>query len=427
MGAIPWPGFAQDSAPQVISKKGGGVQWKNPAELKAAALAGNPLACAQLGELLLRGERGLPKDGQQAVELLEKAARAGVPSAAFRIGMLLDDGDGLPQDRTRALAYFRSAAAGDFSLAYHNVGAAYAGAHGVKRDYVEALGWLMLAKNHGVGADSEQAVRDRILKLNHPEWISAAEKRTAEIEHELGSKPPPEFLPPPAPLTYAESGRPEALAIDTAKTKGSSAAISAGVVTLGAVKVSGAAARSALPDGAEVKVVSPAGKWQRWPSLDQLERAADAGDPEALSALGQVLLEGKFAPIDVDRAVALLDRAARAGSVDAAQQLASLYTQGGKIPADAAKAFQYNLQAARGGAPQAMYNTGAMLSNGLGTARNFTEALAWLIVAKQHGRDPGSEKQMRDYLTKTAPAQVALAEQRAAGLQREIDATGHGR
>jgi hypothetical protein len=196
--------LAQDSAPQIISTKGGGVAWKNTAQLKAAAAAGNAQAQAQLGEQLLRGD-GVPRNGAEALELLEKAARAGVPSAAFRIGMLLDDGDGVAQDRARALAYFQAAAAGDVAEAYHNVGAAHAGAHGVKRDYAEALGWLILGKKRGAGASSEQAVRDRILKLKRPEWITAGEKRAGEIEQELAGKPVTAFLPPPAPLVYRES------------------------------------------------------------------------------------------------------------------------------------------------------------------------------------------------------------------------------
>lgn len=356
---------AQDSAPQVISRKGGGVAWKNPAELRTAAAAGNPQAWAQLGEQLLRGE-GVTRDGPQALEWLEKAARAGIPSAAFRVGMLLDDGDGVAQDRVRALGYFRAAAAGDVAEAYHNIGAAYAGAHGVKRDYAEALGWLTLAKQHGVGADSEQAVRARILRLNHPEWIAAGEKRATEIEHELAGKPAADFLPPPAPLVFSGSSP----ASSNAGAPGAAALPPTGeVVALGAVKVTGSTAGSS---------------------------------------------------------VAELEQSANAGSADAAQQLAQLYTKGGKVPADAAKAFQYNLQAARGGSVAAMYNTGAFLSNGMGTTRDLTEALAWLIVARQNGRDPGSEKRIRDYLAKNAPEQVAVAEKRAAVLQGEIKLSGSG-
>jgi uncharacterized protein len=390
-----------DSAPQLVSRTAGGVRWKNNAELKAAADAGDPQAWSQLGEQLLRGDR-MPKNGAEGVALLEKAARAGVASAAFRIGMLLDDGEEVARDRPRALAYFRAAAAGDVAEAYHNVGAAYAGAHGVKRDYVEALGWLILAKKSGVGLDSEQTVRARILKLKHPEWIPAAEKRAAEIERELAASPWANFLPASAPLVYFDASnardRENPLAVTTVREK------------------------SPPQRDSAIKLVLPTGRQLSWASVGELEQAADRGDATALAALGQVLLEGKLVEEDIARARSLLERAAKSGNIDAAQQLADLYTTGRKMPPDAAKAFQYNLQAARGGSRQAMFNTGALLTNGLGTERDMTEALAWLAVAKHHGVDPGAEQRLRDYLSKNQPSQLAIAERRAAELRREIEA-----
>lgn len=378
--------FAQDTQPELVSRRGGGPTWKNVKELEAAATAGNAQAQAQLGEQLLRGDR-IAKDGSRGLALLEQAARAGVASAAFRIGMLLDNGEGVVGDRTRAVEYFRAAAAGGVAEAYHNVGAAYASAHGVKRDYVEALGWLILSTKHGASIDAERAVRDRIQQLKHPEWIPAGEKRSAAIEQELAQKTVAQLLPPAAPLIFRESAE-------------------------GAGQAGGASG---------LQFQSPTGRSLSWPSLPDLERAAERGETSALAALGQVLLEGKLAPEDLPRARTLLERAATAGSVDAAQLLAELYARGGKVPTDAAQSFKYNLQAARGGSPRAMFNTAALLSNGLGTPRDFTEALAWFIVAKQHGIDRDSEKRIRDYLAKTAPDQIAVGEKRALTLLQEIE------
>src|SRR5471032_411196 len=100
---------AQDSAPVLLSRTGGGA-WANVAELKASAKSGNPKACAQLGEMLLRGDKDVPQDVPRALALLEQAARAGQASAAFRIGMLFSRGEFVAQDSARAVAYFRAAA-----------------------------------------------------------------------------------------------------------------------------------------------------------------------------------------------------------------------------------------------------------------------------------------------------------------------------
>ena len=195
------------SAAPVLLSRTGGAAWSNVAELTAAADKGNAKAQAQLGEMLLRGDPAyqVAADRPKALALLESAARQGESSAAFRLGMLFDDGDGVPQDRARALAYFRAAAAGGAVEAMHNIGAAYASARGVKRDYTEALAWLLLAKKRGSESSAEAAVRARIEKLRHPEWIPAAEKRVPEIERELASRKPQEFLPlaAPSPVTAA--------------------------------------------------------------------------------------------------------------------------------------------------------------------------------------------------------------------------------
>ena len=49
-------------------------------DLEIRAAAGDPQACVQLARKLQRG-RGLPRDYERAVALLDTAARAGLPDA----------------------------------------------------------------------------------------------------------------------------------------------------------------------------------------------------------------------------------------------------------------------------------------------------------------------------------------------------------
>lgn len=200
------PPTPKDSAPVLMSRTGGGGSWENLAELQRAAQKGNPKAEAQLGEMLLRGD-GIAKDETRAVALLEKAARAGHSGAAFRIGMLLANGEhGVVKDPTRALAYFRAGAAGGEAEAFFNIGAAYASARGVKRDYAEALGWLIVARQHGANASTEQALRAQI--KSQTAWIATGERRAKEIEGEFAGKKVVDFLPSPAPLDEPVSLKP---------------------------------------------------------------------------------------------------------------------------------------------------------------------------------------------------------------------------
>ncbi|MBI5692856.1 MAG: sel1 repeat family protein [Verrucomicrobia bacterium] len=189
----------ETAAPQLLSRTGGGGEsWADLPELRAAVARGNPRAQAQLGEMLLRGD-GVPRDDQEAVRLLEAAARSGHGGAAFRLGMLLSRGQaGVAEDPERALAYFRAAAAGGEAEAFFNIGAAYASARGVKRDYAEALGWLMVARQRGADAGAERALREQI--RSRPTWIATGEKRAVEIAAEFKDRKVTDFLPPPAPL-----------------------------------------------------------------------------------------------------------------------------------------------------------------------------------------------------------------------------------
>jgi hypothetical protein len=199
----------KDSAPVLMSRTGGagGDSWADLAELQQAAKKGNPKAETQLGEMLLRGD-GIQKDEARGIALIEKAARAGQSAAAFRIGMLLMNGEsGVVKDPERALAYFRAAAAGGEAEAFHNIGAAYASARGVKRNYPEALGWLILARQHGANPGAEQALRTQL--KGKADWIAAGEKRAKEIERELAGKKVTELLPPAAPLNESVAAIPK--------------------------------------------------------------------------------------------------------------------------------------------------------------------------------------------------------------------------
>lgn len=190
---------AQDSAAVLVSRSGGaGAPWSDLKELQQAAAKGNPKAEAQLGEMLLRGD-GLPVDETRGVELLEKAARAGHSAAAFRLGMLMTNGEsGVAKDPVRALDYFRAAAAGGEAEAFFNIGVAYSTGRGTKRNYAEALGWFIVARSRGAGGDTESRLRTQI--KSQTAWIATGERRAKEIPSELKDKTVAELLPPVAPL-----------------------------------------------------------------------------------------------------------------------------------------------------------------------------------------------------------------------------------
>lgn len=402
-------GFAADSGPQLVSISAGGSAWVTIAQLTEAADLGNPKACAQLGEMLVRGTtKDLPRDPKRGLALLEQAARAGDAAAAFRLGMVLEEGDAAEQDWPRAFAYLRAAAVGGVDEAFRNVGVAYSKGRGVKRDYAEALAWFILAQNHDTADSLVEDLRAHLTRLHRPELIAAAERRVPELERELAKTTVAQSLPPPAPFVVTNQAPVKLAAVIVGKNAGGRAVAPA--------------AGSTAPSEPLVKLIAPTGRVLTWPNLDALQRAADQGDTDALTGLGQILLDGKLLSEDSLRAAAVLERAAQAGSADAAQHLAELYSKGTRINGDDTKAFAYTLQAAKGGVYTAAFNLGALYANGRGTPANYPEALAWMLVAQHYHRDPGSLPRIRDYVTSTQPAEVPLAEKRAAARIKEIDA-----
>jgi TPR repeat protein len=416
------PSAAQDSAPKLLSRKGGIGAQSSTAQLERAAAAGDVSACAELGERLVSGT-GMKRDVARALPLLEKAARAGQAKAAFRLGNLLEHGNGVAEDHARALGYFRAAAVGGNTEAYYNVGAAYASGRGVKRDFVEGLAWMILARQHGAPMDGEANIRQYLVDAKRVDWIERGEARAPVLAKELAAHPPEFFLPPEAPWVATEPSP------VSSSTNGDSApptkSARRGPITVPALaephlEVPTPPAGPQDP-GPPVRVTTINGRRLSWPGLTTLEREGRENKPAALYALGQIYLDGKVVPADVDRALMYFERGADAGSVDASFRLADIYIHGRLAPMDEKRAFKYMLFAARHGARTAIFNTGALYANGRGTEKNYTEALAWFLVAEKYGADFGAGYQVKDYLQKTAPDQVTAAEHRAQELWAEIE------
>ena len=83
--------------------------------------------------------------------------------------------------------------------------------------------------------------------------------------------------------------------------------------------------------------------------------AAEAGDPAAMTALGNLHYLGLGTPTDPRRAAELYFAAARTGHADAQLNLGNLYSQGLGVPADPMRAFGWYMTADRYGQPAAEY------------------------------------------------------------------------
>ena len=112
--------------------------------LPCTALAGAPAEAFRAG--VEAADRG---DHAAAAEHWRRAARMDHADAAFRLGVLFDEGLGVEQDDRRALRWYRRAAQGGDQRAQFNLGRLYARGQGVTEDEAEAARWYERAARGG--------------------------------------------------------------------------------------------------------------------------------------------------------------------------------------------------------------------------------------------------------------------------------------
>lgn len=338
--------------------------------------------------------------GQERLEYLERMARDGDAAAAGGLGDMLDTGDGVETDAVRAFRYYQAAALGGRMEAAHNLGAAYAKGRGVQRDFGAALAWLIVARQRGDSSGEDERLRAHLLERGRDAAVAAAESQAQALQAKRSRDEVMAALPPVAELTF----RPELTAAEN----------------LAVFDDPVGNTNPPPPETPPVVVMTILGRRLAWPTLADLERAANHGDAPAMAAKGRLLASGRLLPLDPLGAVVWLERAAALGDADAAHQLGDLYSKGGEIVRDDAKAFAYFLQAAKGGSSVAMVNVGVYFTNGHGTEKDLVKGLAWLIVAKQFGMNVGQEPRLRGFMAKHRPDDVAKAEALGAELKRDI-------
>lgn len=122
-----------------------------------------------LAHLYLKGKGGIPYDVEEAIRLLEQAAKTGHQMAAFELGLLYLDGTRVRKDRSKALNWFtRSAEMGQVDAQYY-LGLAYR-----KSDINQSVSWLNRAA--AGGHDSAAAELQKIC-AEKPDVCENSKKR----------------------------------------------------------------------------------------------------------------------------------------------------------------------------------------------------------------------------------------------------------
>jgi len=154
------------------------VKWYH----KAAEQGLTKGAQYNLGVCYGKGE-GVAKDAVEAVKWYRKAADQGHANAQNNLGVCYGKGEGVAKDAVEAVKWYRKAADQGHANAQNNLGGCYYRGKGVSKDMVEAYALFNLAS---VTNESAQKNRDLAAKEMTREQIAAAQKRTKELQKELG-------------------------------------------------------------------------------------------------------------------------------------------------------------------------------------------------------------------------------------------------
>ena len=121
-----------------------------PLSLRNAALAGDPIAAYTIADRFLAG-KGVARDPSKAARWYERSAKAGLPLAEFKLGVLYERGEeGLTADRASALGWYEKGAGHGNVQAMHNLAVLFTAQSGGEPDYAQAAKWFEQAANYGL-------------------------------------------------------------------------------------------------------------------------------------------------------------------------------------------------------------------------------------------------------------------------------------
>jgi TPR repeat protein len=124
-------------------------------------------------------------------------------------------------------------------------------------------------------------------------------------------------------------------------------------------------------------------------AMSSLERAAEAGHPQAQALLGYIFDKAE----DNAAAVRYYRMAADQGNAEGAYWLAALYANGEGVPKDYSEAFRWFLVAAEAGyGPAIDVVSNAYLNGELGQTRDRAKAKQWLQRGADSGYEPAKTK-----------------------------------
>jgi TPR repeat protein len=355
-----------------------------------AVAAGERGAMLPLAQLLFKGE-GVKRDEKRALELVERAEKAGmVGPAQNTLGDYYRSSGQLAQ----AIAAFEQASDAGEPWAMIPLADMLFKGEGGKRDEKRALDLLERAEKAGLVGPAQKASGDYYRSSGQLAQAIAAYERASDAGDRWA-------MIPLAQMLFKGQGvkRDEKRALELLARAEKSGLVGPAQNTLGDYYLSSGQLAQAIA---------------------AFERASDAGEPWAMIPLADMLFRGDGGKRDEKRALELVGRAEKAGLVGPAQKTLGDYYRSTGAFEKAASAYGRALDA---GDRWAMLPLAQLLFKGQGVKRNQKRALELVERAEKAGMVGPAQNILGDYYRDRGRYRRAVAAYEAALLAGEIWAT----
>jgi len=143
-------------------------------------------------------------------------------------------------------------------------------------------------------------------------------------------------------------------------------------------------------------------------AMELFHKAAAEGNTDAMCRLGYMYWHGKGVTKDERKSTEWYHRAAEAGNSSAMFILGGRYSSGRGVSKDSGKAIEWYRKAAEAGHISAMHNLGWMYSNDKGASRDYRKAIEWYSKAAKLGHK-GAQQKLTELTEKDKQIKVSSA------------------
>jgi hypothetical protein len=183
------------------------------------------------------------------------------------------------------------------------------------------------------------------------------------------------------------------------------------------------AASDALKDGRAAH-----GKKDYARSAELFRKAADAGEAEAMDALGLSYAKGEGVEKDPAAAVEWFKKAAALGDPSGMTDLGYSYQLGLGVARDYREALKWYTQGAMRGNRAALNNLGLMYEKGSGgLIQDYIEAYKWYLISSARGGSAHTGANIKRLAAKMTKEQIAEAQKRATAFYAAVRGAGQTR